>query len=204
MKLGGTKADSTLRGRMRKKVGKVGLAVALLTGALGLASCMTAYKQSVGSDGARVFSRVFLTDYTTAWQAVLESMKSLRVDVKNQEGGFIQTRWIENTSEKAFVDSHGGGESYLKAQYRLKVSVSKAFYNGRDAAVKVTVQKEQVIQRDVLEGWKSVDTDSLEENSLLYRMGRLIYMRMKLAKIEEEKNKRAIEEATSQMTVTPP
>lgn len=171
--------------------------------ALSSSSCMTAYRQTVGSDGSRVFNRVFLTDYTTAWQAVLESMKSLRIDVKNQEGGFVQTRWIENTSEKAFVDSYGGAESYLKAQYRLKVSVAKAFHNGRQAAVKVTVQKEQVIQRDVLEGWKSVDTDSLEENSLLYRMGRLIYMRMKLARIEEEKNQRALQEATSEVKISP-
>jgi hypothetical protein len=165
-------------------------------------SCMTAYRQTVGSDGSKVFSRVFLTDYLTAWQAVLESMKSLRIDVKNQEGGFIQTRWVENTSEKAFVDSYGGAESYLKAQYRLKVSVAKAFHNGQPA-VKVAIQKEQVIQRDVLEGWKTVDTDSLEENSLLYRMGRLVYMRMKLAKLEEEKNQRALQEATGEVKATP-
>ena len=59
--------------------------------------------------------------------------------------------------------------------------------------MKVSVQKDQVIQRDVLEGWQSVDTDSIEENTLLYRIGRIVYVRSKLAKMEEEKTKKAIE-----------
>jgi len=154
--------------------------------------CTSAYIQSVGGDTAQVFERIFLTDFNTAWQAVGEALKNCRPDVSNREGGFFQTKWTDNTSEKNFTDSFGGSDSYLKAQYRFRVSVSKGFYNGQ-ATVKVSVEKEQLVQRDVLEGWRPIATDTIDETTLLYRVGRIIYMRMKIAKIEEEKTKKELE-----------
>ncbi len=153
---------------------------------LALGGCMSAYKQSVGGDVAQVFTRIYLTDFNTAWQGVLESIKSLRLDITNREGGFIQTRWTENTSEKNFIESFGGADSYLKAQYRLKLSIAKGFYNGRPS-VKVSVQKEQMIQNDVLEGWRPVETDGVEEKTLLYRIGRIVSVRLRLSEIEKRK-----------------
>jgi hypothetical protein len=171
-----------------------GRILGVITLVLGLSflSCMSAYKQSVGNDTAQVFSRIFLTDFNTAWQAVLESMKNSRLDVTNREGGYLQTRWTENTAEKNFVDSFGNADAYLKAQYRFKVNISKGAYNG-EASIKVTVQKEQLIQRDVLEGWKPIETDSIDENTLLYRIGRLIYIKTKIARIEAEKARAEME-----------
>jgi hypothetical protein len=160
--------------------------LALLTG------CVSAYVKSVGGDTAQIFERIYLTDYNTAWQAVLDSMKHSRLDVSNREGGFIQTKWADNTAEKNFTDSFGNADAYLKTQYRFRVSVAKGFYNGRPT-IKVSVEKEQLAQRDVLEGWRTISTDSIDETTLLYRVGRLIYLRMKFAKIEEEKTKREIE-----------
>ena len=168
------------------------LLVLLITPAL--SGCTTAYKQSVGGDTARVFSRIYLTDFNTAWQSVLESMKSLRLDVTNREGGFIQTRWTENTAEKNFIDSFGAAESYLKAQFRFRVNVARGFYNGKPS-IKVTVQREQLVQRDVLEGWRPVETDEVEERTLLYRIGRIIVIRTKLARLEEIKTKKALGES---------
>lgn len=155
------------------------------------AGCMSAYKKTIGSD-SRVFSRIYLTDFNTAWQAVLDGLKYCRLDISNREGGFIQSKWTDNTAEKNFTDSFGNTDSFLKAQYRFRVTVSKGFYNGRPS-VKVAVQKEQLVQRDVLEGWRPIETDEIDENTLLYRIGRLIQIRMKIAKIEEERTRKAIE-----------
>jgi NlpB/DapX lipoprotein len=155
-------------------------------------SCVTAYLQSVGGNTAQVFERIYLTDYSTAWQAVLESLKTSQLDVSNREGGFVQTKWAENTSEKNFSDSFGDSNAYLKAQYRFRITVAKGFYNGR-GTVKVSVQKEQLVQQDVLEGWRPIETDSIDENTLLYRINRLIYIRTRLAKLEEEKAKKEAE-----------
>ncbi len=178
------------------KLREVLLLVTLFIGGIGFTGigCVSAYIESIGGDTAKTLERIFLTDYNTAWQSVLDGLKNSRLDVTNREGGYIQTKWTENTAEKNFTDSFGGADSYLKAQYRLRVSVSKGFYNGQ-ATVKVSVEKEQLVQRDVLEGWRPISTDSIDENTLLYRVGRLIYMRMKFAKIEEEKTKKEIDNA---------
>ena len=167
------------------------LAATLATGVLS-ASCVSAYKQSVGDDTAQVHQRIYLTDFNTAWQAVLDALKNARQDVSNREGGFVQTKWTDNTSEKNFVDSFGGQDSFLKSQYRFRINVAKGFYNGQPS-VKVSVQKEQLVQRDVLEGWRPIETDMTDENTLLYRIGRIIFIRMKMAYLEEEKTKKAIE-----------
>lgn len=155
-------------------------------------SCASAYRQTVGGDTIHVFTRIYLADFNTAWQSVLEALKASRLDVSNREGGFLQTKWTENTAEKNFTDSFGSQDSYLKAQYRLRVTVAKGFFNGRPS-VKVAIQKEQMIQRDVLEGWRPVETDTIDEQTILYRIGRIIFVRMKLAAIEEEKTKKALE-----------
>jgi hypothetical protein len=141
--------------------------------------CVSAYRQTVGGEGARNFERIYLTDYNTAWQSVLDSIKNMRLDVSNREGGFIQTKWTDNTAEKNFTDSFGGADSYLQAQYRFKIIAAKGFYNGQPS-VKVSIQREQMIKRDVLEGWRPIESDTIEENTLLYRVGRIIYVRMKI------------------------
>ncbi len=155
-------------------------------------ACISAYTKSVGGESTQVFERIYLTDFNTAWQSVLDAIKNSHLDVSNREGGFIQTKWTENTAEKNFADSFGNADAYLKAQYRLRISVSKGFYNGQPT-IKVSVLKEQLVQRDVLEGWRPISTDAIDETTLLYRIGRIIYIKMKIAKLEEDKAKKEIE-----------
>lgn len=160
--------------------------------ALGSAGCMSAYIKSVGGDTDRQFNRIYLTDFNTAWQSVLDSLKSYPLDVSNREGGFIQTKWNDNTAQKNFTDNFGGTATYLKSQFRMKVTVNKGFFNGVPS-VKVSILKEQLIQQDVLEGWRAVPSDQVDETTLLYRIGRIIFMRVKIAKLEEERTKKELE-----------
>ncbi len=160
-----------------------------------LQGCASAYVQSIGGETGHVYQRIYFTDYNTAWQAVLETLKSARLDVKNPEAGIIQTRWTDNTAEKNFTDSSDAAGAYLKAQFRVRVTLAKGFYNGKPS-VKIAVQKEQMVQRDVLEGWRPIETDSIEENTFLYRVGRVIAIKVKIAQMEEERVKRAMDQAT--------
>lgn len=160
--------------------------LAALLAPLALPSCMSAYRQSVGADDIQIFSRTYFTDLNTAWQSCLEALKDSALDVSNRDSGYIQTKWTDNTEQFSMRDSFTEGDIAANARYRFRINVSKSFYNGRPA-VKVTVQKDQIVEYDVLEGWRYVQTDSIEENTLLYRIGRLIYMKMKIAKSEEEK-----------------
>lgn len=146
-----------------------------------------------GHEINHIYSRGFYTDYNTAWQASLEALKRFEKTIQNRQGGIIQTAWIDNTAEKNFIESFGGDATYVKAKYRLNLSVAQGSYNGRPY-VKVSILKEQAIQRDLLEGWKPVSSDAIEENTFLYRIGRIILMKLKLKQIEEQKMQQILEE----------
>ncbi len=157
-----------------------------------LNSCMSAYIKSMGGNTSQVLERIYLSDFNIAWQAVLEVLKNTRMDVTNKEGGFIQTNWTENTAEKNFIDSFGDTGTYLKAQFRLKISLEKGNYRGK-SNVKIKIIKEQLIQKDALEGWRAIETDSIEEKTILYRIGRVIFIKTKIIQDEEERGKKEIE-----------
>ncbi len=133
-----------------------------------------------------------MTDYNTAWQAALEALKSSPLEISNREAGFIRSKWTDNTSDRRLFESFGPGRSFLKAQFRFRVSVGKGFFENKPS-VKISVQREQLVQNDVLEGWRPVVSDSIEENTLLYRIGRIILIRSKIAKMEDERKEKAIE-----------
>lgn len=146
-----------------------------------------------GHDIEKVFSRVFLVDYNTAWQAALDSLKTYDRTVVNRQGGVIQTAWTDNTAQKNFIDAFGGSQTFLKAKFRVTLTVAPGSYNGKPS-VRMSVLKEQIVQYDMLEGWKTVGSDSYDENTLLYRIGRLVFIRLKLKQIEEDKTKQILEE----------
>lgn len=169
----------------------------ILTGAFLIftgTSCTSAYIESIGGDTTQVFQKIYLTDFNTAWQSALEALKTSPLDISNRESGFILTKWTDNTNERNFSDSFANTNAYLKAQYRFHLLITKGFYNGQPT-IKIGVQKEQLVQVDVLEGWRPIESDSIDENTLLYRIGRIIYIKMKLAKLEDERAKKAAEDA---------
>lgn len=167
----------------------------LVACAAALSGCSTAYRQSVGATREQTFNRIFLTDRTTAWIAVTEALKSFRLDVSNEKAGFIQTRWTDNTADKNAADPIGGTGAYLKAQYRFKVNLAPGYFKGRGQGIKITVLREQWVQRDVLEGWRSVETDTVEENTLLYRIGRIIAVRTEIDRLERARTDKELEES---------
>ena len=154
-------------------------------------ACMSAYKKSVGGDSEQVYSKIFITEYPLSWEAAVEALKASPMEVVNRENGTLQTKWIDNTAERNLIDSAGSVSPYVKAQYRFRVSLSKGVYEGA-SSVRVSVQKEQQYQRDVLEGWRNLESEGLQENSLLYRIGKLIEFRSKIQSIENQKIKSEI------------
>jgi hypothetical protein len=179
------------RNRLKSAGSAAFLAVLLVT-----SGCMTAYKKSVGANTRQSYSRVYKTDFNTAWQAVLDAMKSIRLDVTNREAGFLQSRWMDNTKEKNFSDGDGSTAPYMRAQYRFKVSVAPGIYH-QVKAIKITVRREQFAQRDALDDFHPLESDSIEENTLLYRIGRIISVKTRLARLEEYQTKLEIQKAAA-------
>ena len=122
----------------------------------------------------------------------MDALKASPMEVVNRENGTLQTKWIDNTAERNLIDSAGSVSPYTKAQYRFRVSLAKGFFEGK-SSVRISVQKEQQFQRDVLEGWRNQESDGVQENSLLYRIGKLIDFRVRLQNIENQKIKHQLD-----------
>jgi len=45
-----------------------------------------------------------------------------------------------------------------------------------------------------LEGWNEAVSDSVEENTMLYRVGRIIFSKVKLKKMEEQRIKDVLDQ----------
>jgi hypothetical protein len=153
---------------------------------------MSAYIKSVGGDTDRMFSKIYVSDYPIAWDAAVEALKASPMEVVNRENGMLQTKWIDNTAERNLIDSAGSVSNYTKAQYRFRVTMAKGSFENKNS-VRMTVQKEQQIQRDVLEGWRNQESDGIQERSLIYRVGKLIEFRTRTEKIESKKIKQELE-----------
>lgn len=171
-----------------------GCAAALMISHLG---CASAYNKMVSEGQDRIETRIYTADYDLCWESVIDALKASPMEVVNRENGTVQTKWIDNTAERNAIESHGGLIPYVKAQYRFRVSLGKGFFEGKPS-VRVSVQKEQQYQRDVLEGWKPLETDSVQERALLYRIGKLIDFKSKIRDAESKKLKKELQEAGSE------
>lgn len=120
-------------------------------------------------------SRIFLTDFSTAWTASLEAVSAGRdvIRINNREAGTIETNWINNTESRYFLDVFSNEDFFLQMRYKLQVQVREGKKNDKQA-VMVRVLKQQQRQSTFLGGWQDVESDGLEESVYLYRIGRLI------------------------------
>lgn len=134
-------------------------------------------------------SRIFLTDYSTAWNAALEAVSAGRdvVRVNNRESGIIETNWINNTESRNFLDVFSNEDFFLQMRYKLQVQVREGKKNDQQA-VMVRVLKQQQRQNTFLGGWMDVESDGLEESVYLYRIGRLVAIQQ-FTEDQQEKQK---------------
>ena len=120
-------------------------------------------------------SRIYLTDFSTAWTASLEAVSQGRdvIRVNNRESGVIETGWINNSESRQFLDVFSNQDFFLQMRYKLRVQVREGKKNGQQAVI-VRVLRDQQKQNTFLGGWQEEESDGLEESVYLYRIGRLI------------------------------
>ena len=142
------------------------------------------------SEEADTPAKIFQSDFNQSWQSVLKVMSRYDLEIKDQDSGTIKTKWIDNTLEVNFADSFGSNDSVRSAKFKIIISVTKGFRSGREVS-KVTIYKRQMIEQDFLQGWKTIPTDAIQENVILYRIGRNLTIDQKLKKIEEARSREA-------------
>ncbi len=153
-----------------------------------LSSCSSYQQYQQVAEEFEIPSKVFKADYNQSWQAVLQYMKRYDLALQNQEAGVIKTRWIDNTMEMNFIDSFGTSDSVKAAKFKIVINVVKGFKGSREVS-KVTVFKRQMVEQDFLQGWKVIPTDGILEQTILYRIQRIVDIDNQLKSIEEQKAK---------------
>lgn len=137
-------------------------------------------------------SKVYKADRNQAWAAVLKVMSRFDNSVVNAEAGYIKTNWMDNTLETNFSDSFGSSDKIKAAKFKLVVNVVKGYRMSREVT-KVTIYKRQMVEQDFLQGWKEVPTDTILEDTLLYRIDREIAIDNKLKEIDKAREKELLQ-----------
>ncbi len=158
-----------------------------------LSGCASYEKFRQVTQDVEIPSKTFKATYNQAWQAVIQVMKKYDIAQQNQEAGHIKTRWIDNTLQVNFTDSFGSNDAVKAAKFKLVINVVKA-YRGKFEVAKVSVYKRQLIEQDFLQGWKEIRTDGILEQTILYRLDRIINIDNKLKAIDKAREKEQLKE----------
>jgi len=120
-------------------------------------------------------TRLFLTDLSSAWVATLEAISQGRdvIRTQNREQGIIETTWIDNTELHHFLEVFTDEDFFLRSRYKLQVQLREGIKNDQKAVL-VRILKFQQMEKTFLGGWEDVESNGVEENTYLYRIGRLI------------------------------
>ena len=163
-----------------------------LTLAVALSSCASYEQFRKITEEFEIPTAVLDADFATTWSAVIQIMNDYEIEQKNQEAGYIKTRWIDNTLEVNFADSFGGQDAVKAAKFKLMINVTKGYRSNREVT-KVTIYKRQLLEQDFLQGWKEINSDGIKEKTLLYRIERLINIDKKLQKIQKAREEEQLQ-----------
>lgn len=123
--------------------------------------------------------RIYRADFSTAWDATLQAVTLGRdvIRLQNRDLGVIETDWIDNTSDHAFLQVFSDEDFFLRSRYRLQVQLREGTKNGDAPVVMVRVLKYQQMERTFLSGWEDVESDGIDEDTYLYLIGRKIALK---------------------------
>lgn len=148
-----------------------------------LPGCGTSSKLEV----PRTFEREYAANFDETWRAVQQSIISYPLKINNMELGQVQTTSIRGNAQ--FKPPH---EAKLKSgghRYNLSINVLKI----SQGVTRVSILKDVNVFRDFVSRPETKGSDGLEENMILYRIGRELEIEKVLlrdSKKREAKNKR--------------
>lgn len=137
-------------------------------------------------------SQVYNATYDKTWLAMISVMKKFDIILRSQESGTIKTRWMDNTKSYNFANVLGSKRNARSAQFQLQINVVKGFRGGREVA-RVTLHKRQLLEQDVLQGFKEIPSDGIMEKIILYRIERLLKIEDKLDEIQRMREREQLE-----------
>ena len=165
------------------------LGASLMTGLMGsLTACTTATekleeRKSTGGP----YSRVFYANYEDVEIALKQSMIRYPQKVDNTEAGIFETDYIKG--EARFRGPHETGAFSPGYRYRILVRLVRGRSEDKPA-IKVQVTKRPEVLRDFFSEPVSQKSDGLEEQVILYRIGRELQLARAIGKANDKANKK--------------
>ena len=146
---------------------------------------------SVGHKGGRGTSpageQIFQANVGHVWRAVQLTLKDYPVQVSDLDQGIFETELIKG--DKSWFPPHKIRPMFQNGRrYRILVQVIEISLGNR-SATKVIIRKEITLQRDFFSSPEPISSDGLEEEAILYRIGRELQLDQMLEKIQSQSSK---------------
>lgn len=174
--------------KQRARFGLVALMSAMVVAAHGCATASDKLEKrlKVGEPVARVY----FAKYEDVEAAIKQAMIRYPQRVDNTEAGIFETDFVKG--EARFRSPVSVTEFSPGFRYRLLIRLVRG-KNDEKPAVKVLVTKQAEIARDFFSQPDPVASDGLEEDVILYRIGREITLAKAMTKATDRANKKADE-----------
>ncbi len=157
------------------------LALAISVGALSGCSSASVEPEHIDIKDPGPKTKTFSTSFLNTWKACLIVLGKYPLKSYDEESGVIETDFIRG--EDVWVAPHR--KKYIQGgfKYKLNLRVIKG-KQGAKPVTKVIVLKQPELQKDFFADSEKIQTDGLEELSLLYRIERELALEEALAKVK--------------------
>lgn len=152
-----------------------------------LFGCASATEKLEARESDAPYSRVYYANYEDVENALNQAMIRYPQKVDNTEAGIFETDYIKG---EARFKSPAKPVTYSPGyRYRILVRLVRGRTDDRPA-IKVQISKKPEIVRDFFSDANQVTSDGLEEQVILYRIGRELQIARAVAKASEKSNKK--------------
>jgi hypothetical protein len=130
---------------------------------------------------------VFVDDYDQIWRAIQLAVRKYPVRLNNIESGLLETDFVKG--DKIFADPSEGGPPKNNVRYKINIRAVKV--KSRDdgrSGTKIIISKVMEIQPDFFTGFKEIPSNGLEEQTIMYRIGRYLEMDRRLSQAAKQTN----------------
>jgi len=152
-----------------------------------LSGCVTATQKLESKATEGPFSRVYYAAYEDVEIALKQSMIRYPQKVDNTEAGIFETDYIKGDARFRAPNN----KSVFSPGYRYRILVRLVRGRAEDRpAIKVQVTKKSEIVRDFFSDANNIKSDGLEEQVILYRIGRELQLARAITKANDKANKK--------------
>ncbi len=129
--------------------------------------------------------RVYSANFDEVWRAVNIVLQPYPLRISNMDQGILETDTIRGY--RIFTPVYKSVNSNSSDTYRISIKVIKGSLESR-SATKVNLIKDTQSQSDFFSDPKPVKSDGLEENAILYRIGREVQIERALVRVNQKQN----------------